>query len=138
MLESAVLLGALGVHSIEDIRDKKITVTITLFFGIIGVILHLLLGRQGMNEMLFGALSGTVVLAAGRLLKGGIGTGDGIVFMLTGLYLGAERNVTLMVLSFFLAGIYGFYRMLIKGDAKNREMPFIPFLFLGYCIMLIG
>ena len=40
MIQSCVLLGTLGVHSIEDIREKKITVMVTLLSGIIGISLH--------------------------------------------------------------------------------------------------
>lgn len=137
MIEAYVLLGTLGVHSIEDLREKKITVTVTLFSGILGVLLHLLFRRQSIYEMLAGMLSGTIILAVSRFTGGKIGMGDGIVFMLTGLYLGVLKNFTLMFLSFSLAGIWGVYLMAARGHKKNEKIPLIPFLFLGYCIMMI-
>ena len=99
MIQSCILLGTLGVHSLEDIREKKITVNITLFSGIIGIVMHLLFQNQSIYEMLAGMLPGVGILLLSRLTKGKIGMGDGIVFMLTGLYLGFGKNMMLMFLS---------------------------------------
>ncbi len=138
MIQSYVLLGTLGVHSIEDIRERKITVTVTLFSGIVGILLHLLFQNQSIFAMLFGMVPGILVLALGRITHGQIGAGDGIVFMLTGFYLGVLENIMLMLLSFTMAGIWGFL-MLASGRCKqNDRLPLIPFLFLGYMGMLFG
>ena len=92
MIQAYVLLGTLGVHSVEDIREKKISVTITLFSGIVGIILHLLFQNQSIYAMLAGMLPGIGIFILGRLTKGKIGMGDGLVFMLTGLYRGLADN----------------------------------------------
>ena len=137
MIQSCVLLGTLGVHSIEDVRDKKITVTLTLFSGIVGVFLHLIFPGQSIFEMLTGMLAGAGVLLLGRLTGGKIGAGDGIVFMLTGLYLGAARNILLMCISFALAGLWGMFLLIFRRAKKDCRIPFVPFLFAGYLLMII-
>ena len=103
MIQSYVLLGTLGVHSMEDLRDRKITVTVTLFSGILGVLLHLFFPQRSIFEMLAGMLSGAGIVLFGKLAGGKMGMGDGLVFMLTGLYLGAADNLLLMCISFLLA-----------------------------------
>lgn len=70
MVGAYVLLGTLGIHSIEDIRDKKITVTITLFSGILGILLHLLFPDKSIFEILFGMLPGVGILLLGWLTGG--------------------------------------------------------------------
>lgn len=137
MIQAYVLLGTLGIHSIEDIRQKKITVMITLFSGIIGILLHIWFQNRSIYEMLSGVLAGVCILLFGRLTNGGIGAGDGILFMLTGLYLGLPENITLMLLSFTLAGVYGLCQVVIKNKSQNEKIPFAPFLFLGYFLMLV-
>lgn len=137
MIQSCVLLGTLCVHSLEDIREKKITVNITLFSGIIGVLLHLLFQNQSIFEMLTGTLSGAGILLLGYLTKGKIGMGDGIIFMLTGLYLGFRRNLILILISFVLAGICGLF-LLITGGRGDEKLPLVPFLLLGYSLMILS
>lgn len=137
MIQACVLLGTLGVHSIEDIRQKKITVMITLFSGIIGIILHLFFQDQSIYEMLAGVLAGVFILILSRLTKGRIGMGDGLIFMLTGLYLGFMDNLILMCISFSLAGLWGIFLIFIKNSSKSEKIPFVPFLFIGYCFMVM-
>lgn len=137
MIQSYVLLGTLGVHSIEDIRERKITVTVTLFSGIVGILLHLLFQNQSIFAMLLGMVPGILLLGLSQMTHGQIGAGDGIVFMLTGFYLGFVENMLLMLLSFTLAGIWGFL-LLAAGCCQRRDrIPLIPFLFLGYMGMLL-
>lgn len=136
MIQTYVLLGTLGVHSIEDIKQKEITVTITLFSGIVGVVLHLLFQNQSIYDMLAGVLPGIFLLVLCRLTGGKIGMGDGIVFMLTGLYLGLFENLILMFLSFLLAGVCGLFLSAIRHCGRTEKLPLIPFLFLGYSLML--
>ena len=138
MIQSYVLLGTLGVHSLEDLRDNKITVTITLFSGILGIILHLLSPDISIFEMIEGMFSGAWVILLGCLTGGKIGIGDGIIFILTGLYLGAEKNLALMCLSFYLAGICGIFLLLFGCCKRDGRIPFVPFLFLGYLCMVAG
>ena len=138
MVETCILLGTLGLHSIEDIREHKITVTLTMFSGILAILLHLLFLNRSIFEMLCGMLTGVFLLALGYLTGGKIGTGDGLVFMLTGLYLGFYDNLALFCISFFLAGAYGLFLAAVRRCRREKRIPLVPFLFLGYCLMIVG
>ena len=138
MIQSYILLGTLGVHSFEDVKRREITVTLTLFSGIVGILLHLLLHRQSIYEMLAGALLGVFLLAFSYVSGGKIGMGDGAVFMLTGLYLGWKENLLLMFLSFSMAGVFGLALLLAKRIRADDRLPFVPFLFLAYSLMVMG
>lgn len=135
MIETCVLLGTLGVHSIEDMRKRKITVSITMFSAIIGVLLHLLYLDESIFFMLAGMLSGVSILLLSKLSGGRIGAGDGIVFMLTGLYIGVWENMILMCISFFLAGVFGIFWIIIKKKSLQEKLPFMPFLFTAYLVL---
>ena len=136
MIQSYVLLGALGVHSIEDIRQRKITITISLFFAMVGIFLHLMFQNQSIYQMLFGLLPGIAILALSSLTGGKIGMGDGVVIMLTGFYLGFYKNLMLLFLAFLLAGILGLYLLVVHRWSREGRMPFVPFLFASYLVML--
>lgn len=137
MIETYILLGTLGVHSIEDIRQRQITITITLFSGILGVLLHLIFQNKSIYEMLAGMLPGIFLLAVSLLTSGGIGMGDGMVFMLTGLYLGLAENLFLMIFSFLLAAAAGLFVLAIQRDKGNERLPLVPFLLLAYVFRMI-
>ena len=64
--------------------------------------------------------------------------GDGAVFMLTGLYLGWKENLLLMFLSFSMAGVFGLALLLAKRIRADDRLPFVPFLFLAYSLMVMG
>lgn len=137
MLQSYVLLGTLGLHSIEDIRDKKITISVSIISGIVGVFLHLLFQNKSIYSMLFGMAAGAGILLLSLCSEGRVGAGDGIVFMMTGLYLGIMENLMLMLLSFSMAGIWGICMLCLGKIDKNDRIPLIPFLFVSYIGMCI-
>lgn len=137
MIETYILLGTLGLHSMEDIRQKQITVTITLFSGILGVLLHLFFQNKSIYEMLAGMLPGIFILGVSFLTRGGIGVGDGMVFMLTGLYLGLAENLLLMLFSFLLAAAAGLFLLAAQREGRKERLPFVPFLLLAYVLRMV-
>ena len=138
LVQSWFLLGILGIHSIEDIRDRRITVTLSLFSGIIGLMLHLIFFDQTIFSMLCGILTGIFLLGFSKVSGGMIGIGDGIVFMVTGLFLGFYDNLVLIILSFSFAGICAAV-LLIMGRVRKRDrLPFVPFLFAAYSLMCMA
>lgn len=137
MLEHCLLLVTLGFHSIEDIKSKEITLMVTLGSALAGIVCHLVYQSQSIYSMLGGMLFGGGILLFAILSGGKIGIGDGMVLILTGLYLGAERNLALMLLSFFLAGVWAFITIFFLRMDKGEKMPFIPFLFLAYVVILM-
>lgn len=137
MIASYILLGTLGVHSIEDIRRKNITLPITLFSAILGIVLHLFYQNESIYSMLAGMFSGGLIVLVSIVSQGKIGIGDGIVFMLTGLYLGVWKNLFLMFVSFSLAGIWALCQMICKSEHRQDRIPFIPFLFMGCMLVFL-
>lgn len=69
MVQSYLLLGALGVHSIEDIRQKKITAVITLIFSIIGILLQVWNGDHSVVQILSGMALGVCIMGFSYLTK---------------------------------------------------------------------
>lgn len=137
MLENYILLGTLGFHSIEDIKRKQITLMITLFSAVLGLMCHIVYQNQSIYSMLAGVASGILVLTFGILSGGKIGMGDGVILMLTGLYLGAEKNMALMMVSFALAAAWAGIAIVVLHHDKKDRIPFVPFLFLAYLIIML-
>ena len=132
LIQSWFLLGILGIHSIEDIRDRRITVTLSLFSGIVGLMLHLIFFDQTIFSMLCGILTGIFLLGFSKVSRGVIGMGDGI-----GLFVGFYNNLILMFLSFSFAGICAVSLLFMGKVRKMDRLPFVPFLFAAYSMMCI-
>ena len=58
-------------------------------------------------ELLWGCLIGAALLGISRITEGALGEGDGLFFMVSGLYLGFWRNLFFFVASLFLCSMAG-------------------------------
>lgn len=137
MLQSYTLLGALGILSIEDIKEKKITVSLVLLSAICGICMHLFFQTESIFDMLQGMLPGLLLLLVCACSHGKIGLGDGLLVMLTGLYLGWEKNIYLLFWSVILTGLWAIILLLFYRKEKTYEIPFAPFLFAAYLGMIV-
>lgn len=68
--------------------------------------------------------------------------GDGFLFLVTGIFLGGGKNMELLMISLLYAALFSLGLIVfgkVKGKAgrKEKEIPFIPFVFLGYATMLL-
>lgn len=133
-MQAAGLLGMLGICSYEDIKTRKIGVVAVLLFAIFGVISRMILGIPDIKGMIGGMLLGGVLYLAGILFKGSLGSGDALMVMVSGIYLGFWNNLLLLWIASFFAGILG-VGLLLKGK-KNKEIPFAPFLLIAYLLLL--
>ena len=137
MVESCMVLGLLGICSIEDIKSREIGVYKIYLSGIIGVLLHLFLGRKSVYSILGGMLIGFILLIVGKLVGESIGAGDGLILMDTGIFLGSADNFRLLCGGIFLAGVAALILLLFFRKNRKYELPFIPFLLVTYVGMLI-
>ncbi len=139
MIGKAALLGMLGLYAAEDMRKHTISSVYLVFWGILGIGLHLYLEDVTAVSLLAGAAVGGGLLLLGFLTRERIGYGDGFVFIVTGLFLGGAANVQLLLTSLLYAAIFSLGILLFgkKRMGRNQEIPFIPFVFLGYLTMLL-
>lgn len=130
MLESCIVLGFLGIGSLEDVREKQISLWMVYLCCLLGILCHLCFQKHSFLEMLFGMLPGIFLCVVSVLSNGKIGLGDGLALMATGTFLGFYENMSLLVMALWIAGVYG-CGLLVLGK-KGREIAFIPFLLIAY------
>lgn len=137
MLASYTVLGMLGICSLEDIRRKEIECMKVLLFGVIGVSLHLYLGQVSVYDMLLGAGMGIIVMLCSLLSGGMIGMGDGLVIMVTGIFLGARKNMQMLCCGLIIAAIISLFLMVCRKKKKHESIPLMPCLLLAYIGMML-
>ncbi len=139
-MEAMSLLGVLGICSLRDVRCRTLRTGGILAFAVLGIWLHLYLGRLELLDMLGGMAVGLVLYACAAMSGEKIGKGDAMLVMVCGIFLGFWETILLLWVAFFFAGAFGFLVMKIRHVGGSYELPFVPFLLVGYvlCLFLWG
>lgn len=78
-----------------------------------------------------GALLGAVIFLLSRCSRGALGEGDGIFFIVAGIYLGFWKNFILFFSALFLCSVFSLFFLLwgwIHGkDYRRKKLPFLVF-----------
>ena len=81
---------------------------------------------------------GVAMMFASWCTRGRIGLGDGILLVVTGVYLGGMGNLELLFTGLLLAACWSL-GMVVLGKKKGKEeIAFVPFLLAAYLTMLAG
>lgn len=136
--EQWILIGMLGLYAGEDIRKRHISVPLLILFGLIGTGLQIWRGDSSAVDVLLGVTVGGVLVLLGFLTRESIGLGDGYLFVVTGIFLGGAANVELLFISLLYAALFSLGVLIFRKGKRNQEIPFIPFVFLGYLTIIVG
>ena len=82
-----------------------------------------------------GAILGALLFLICKLSRESIGSGDALIYVVTGLCLGFMKNLDLLVLSLFMAAVIGGTLLLFGRVGKKYAMPFIPFTAVSYGVL---
>ena len=126
----------LVICTVTDLIRRQIYLSVSICFFITGVVFSMTGAGVNFRNAAAGILIGAAILAAGALTKEAIGIGDGIVFMVTGIYLGFYENLGLFLISTFLCGIVSAILLVMRICKKKDSIPFAPFA-AGALLILI-
>ena len=84
-----------------------------------------------------GMLIGVILLLGGIWSGEKIGYGDGVIFIMTGIFLGFWGNMLLLMIASILAGVTCTGLLLTHKKCKEEQIVFVPFIFISYVILLI-
>lgn len=100
--------------------------------SVVIVILGLLPENKKILSALTGIVIGGIFLLCSRVTGEAIGYGDSWIILLLGVYLGGRQLLTVIMLAFFLAGIFSLVGLVRKKWSRTCSIPFIPFLTAAY------
>ena len=137
MMKELILLSILlGVYACMDIKKKGLPVW-SLLLGISSVLFVCFVDHRFTGVYAFSGLTaGLLVVLVSVFTRGQIGMADGFVFCITGLYLDIWQNMTLLLVSLFLLSIPA--AVFFLQQKKEKELPFLPGVFLGFLILWAG
>lgn len=131
------LLAFLGAGAFFDIKSKSIPVWYPAAGFAAGIILKLLEGSFNIFQIAGGCAVGLLLLMLSLISKNAIGKGDGLMFIVTGVFVGLIGNVILLFVSLLKAAITSLVMLLTKRIKKKNLIPFVPFMLAGYDVLLL-
>lgn len=129
------LLVFLIISAGIDIRRKEVSMVLTGVFAAAAVIWNLTHQEIPVMIWVCGIIPGIFLLAAGWATRGAIGSGDGFVIAVCGLFLGIWTNMELLLIALFLSALYSMVLIVFKKVKRNHTIAFIPCVLLSYIIM---
>lgn len=119
-----------------DIRYKTIPVIPVIVMG--GMLLtYRVWNGTGWMELLGGCLPGVIFLLISLLTREKIGSGDGLVLLALGCGFAIEEVVGIVGMALFFAAIVAIVLLVVKKASRKTEIPFVPFLFLGFLVTAV-
>ena len=100
-------------------------------FGIVGMVRACFLGTVSV-DLVWNVCMGAAVIGLSIISKGAVGMGDGLLFLSLGTVLSFEELLSAFLLGLFCCCFWGIVVLFLSGKGKKTEMPFVPFLMLGY------
>ena len=129
-LKAVVLSSIVLVMSMIDLKHYIIPDEISIFTIVSGIVFFLMIGNMSFKSLILGFLVGAGFLFIIAVI-GPMGGGDIKIMAGFSLYLGLERTVLALMLSFILGGVIGLLLILFKIKGRKDYIPFGPFLGLG-------
>ena len=135
-LSSVLLLGFLFIAAWIDLKTGTLPLVFLVAGFVTGVILQLLRGAPGWQELLWGWVPGGALLFIAFLSEHRIGAGDGALFLVAGAFLGVIHTIVLLLFSLLAAAGMSVVLILLKKKQRKEVLPFGPFVLTGYILML--
>lgn len=133
-----VLTALTALIAVCDIREMCIPSVLLLALNAVGAVSSFFIPEYFCVK----ALACTWIIAgvcffAGKKCKNSIGNGD--IFCMSGLMMSMSfsQMMSFLFLSLFAALIYGIAQILLKKKTMKSELPFTPFLLMGYLILML-
>lgn len=131
----------------KDIQEKRISrkiISMYLLLALAGLgIKHLYMdeglmekGIGLLKEMSIAFIPGAVALCLSWVTREAIGYGDSCLILGCGFSLGIEKCMELILWAFFFSALWSLGLLVICRADRRREIPFVPFLLLGWIMLL--
>lgn len=137
MLPSIVLFGMLLISAYRDWKEKSVYLYLLMGTGIAGLVFHIIFQEHTIIDVLGGVAIGVLVLLFSLLSRGSIGSGDGLTLMVSGIFLGFEKNMELFITAICFSAIMALFLLVVRRKERSYRIPFLPFLLASYLMLLI-
>lgn len=121
----------------QDMRTRKIGMQWIILFGTAGMIMNIVF-HSPWHIWFSGIMPGIVILIFGKLTGEQIGYGDGLIVIVTGLFLSGRENVSLFLIGLFLCAVSTTALFFTGKITRRTTLPFVPFLAVAFLIQALS
>ena len=119
----------LFINSIYDIKRREIILFGTVVMAVLGFAASFIMFERDIYDIVCGIIPGVMLLLCAAASNGKLGLGDAIIMMAVGVWQGLIRTAYILLVALFAAVFFGL--CLIIVNRKQKDIPFIPFIFIG-------
>lgn len=133
---AAAALIFLAAAAYEDYKTEKISMILILTGAAISIAAAAI-NNDNIMQILYGILTGNAVLLIGYASREAVGYGDGLIFIITGIFLGWMNNIILIAGSLLLAAVCSMILMALRIKKRTDRIAFVPFILGAYVLMKV-
>lgn len=137
-ISDGVVLAFLIIASLFDWRTKMLPNYLLVCMSVLVVFLRVVAVSDGWLLMLGGVGIGLIFWFISRATKEAIGYGDSWLILLLGVYLGGVRLSELLMVAFFVAGLFALGILSRRKCRKGVSIPLVPFLTIGFAGVMLS
>lgn len=137
MIQEVVLLVFLFILAWMDWKRQEISLLILGAAGGCGLLIRWAGDNLQWKAVAGGLLVGCVLLLGAAVTKECIGAGDGLLFCVTGIYLGFWQNFLLLFLASLCAAVCALVFLIRKKFGWQGRIPFAPFVLTADVLMML-
>ena len=126
----------LFICTLTDLRERSIHILPAVCTALAAGVWRMAGEGDGPAELIFSFFPAAFCLMAAFLSRQGIGYGDALAAAVLGICTGAEFTLGVLLAAFTLAAVTGGLYCLIRHVTWKTELPFAPFLFAGFLLVL--
>ena len=124
------------IQGLWDVRTKEIPMWISICFGGCSFLYSICMQRSW-TSILLALVPGVVCLMLGCVTRQAIGYGDGILITALGMLYSIEELLEICMVAMLFACAAGLILLIVFKKEGNYEIPFVPFLFMGWMMVYI-
>ncbi len=131
-----IVAGYLLLMAVIDFKEKQIPIWPGVLCLIAVSTARLVIGVNPVGIGL-GIGVGLCLYGVSKVSRGSIGEADALVYAVTGAAIGGMRNLELLLVSLMLAALVGLCLLVVKKVGLKYKMPFVPFIFASYGMVML-
>ena len=141
-IKEMIALAMLVVSAYTDIRERNIYLAplaaCTLGAVAVSITAYAATSDAGMmiNDLIFPALTGVIIIMLSKCAKAHVGAGDGYLVASLGLLIGLVPDIIAVCAGSAAAAVYAVSAKTL-GKKRIRNLPFAPFVLAGFFFVLI-